>query len=170
MNKKLLKIIILQLLLIILCGVIVKNVVQREFLLRDLKIIQKEFVYADNYYKQNRYSEYNFDEIRQSFRHLASSIGKYEIVDEMIITPNTAKIIRSMSTKFSIIASSNIISKENAELYYDKLDEIRQVIKSPPSDIRFKDISNQTYEKLNKLLKDLEDIHKKEITKRSTSD
>ncbi len=169
MNKKLLKIIILQLLFIILCGVVVKNVVQREFLLRDLKIIQEEFVYADNYYKRNRYSEYNFYEIRQSFRHLASSISKYEVVDEMIITPNTAKIIRSMSTKFYIIASSNIISKENAALYYDKLDEIREVIKRAPNDIRFKDISNQTYEKLNKLLKDLEDIHKKEIIKRSTS-
>ena len=48
MNKKLLKIIILQLLFIILCGVVVKNVMQREFLLRDLKIIQEEFVYADN--------------------------------------------------------------------------------------------------------------------------
>lgn len=166
MNKKLLKIIILQLLFIILCGVVVKNVMQREFLLRDLKIIQEEFVYADNYYKRNRYSEYNFYEIRQSFRHLASSIAVHGIVDEMIVTPNTVKIIDSMSTKFNIIASSNIISKENAELYYDKLDEIREVIKRAPNDIRFKDISNQTYEKLNKLLKD---IHKKEIIKRSTS-
>lgn len=77
MKKRVLVIIILQLLFIIICGTIVKNVVQREFLLGNLKSIKIELISADNFYERTKEKtdEDNYHEIRQSWKHLVSSIG-----------------------------------------------------------------------------------------------
>lgn len=167
MKKRVLVVVILQLLFIIMCGAIVKNVAQREVLLRNLKSIETEFLYVDNFYERTKEkaNEDNYHEIRESWKHLASSIGNFRCTSEMIVTPNTAKIIDSMHHTFLEIADSNVISEKNAKLYYDKINEIIVVIKNSTKDIKFKDISNQSYEQIHNILKDLENINLEELRK-----
>jgi len=169
MKKRVLVIIILQLLLIIICGTIVKNIVQREFLLRNLESIETELFNVDNFYERTKEkaNEDNYHEIRQSWKHLASSIGNFRCIDEMIIAPNTAKIIDSMHQTFFKVADSNVISEKNVELYYDKINEIIFIIKNSNKNIKFKDISNQSYEQIYNLLKDLENITLEELKNNS---
>lgn len=76
-------------------------------------------------------------------------------------------IIDLMHQTFSKVAASNVISEKNAELYYDKINEIIAIINDLPNDMKFKDISNHTYERLYNILNDLENITSEELGNKS---
>ncbi|WXR62827.1 hypothetical protein WG909_06360 [Peptostreptococcaceae bacterium AGR-M142] len=97
----------------------------------------------------------DYDEIHQSWKQISSIIHN---MNHDSIDTNTKKVINSMDITFSNIAPSNKISKDNAYLYYQKINILRDKIKKSLKNISFKDISNKDCNEILNVLRELEKI------------
>lgn len=156
-KKKFIILLFVEILLIYICILGTKNIVLREVLLRDLKSISTQLMYMDNFYERNKDNKNTiyYDEIHQSWKQISSIINN---TNHNSIDTNTKKVIDSMGITFSNIASSNKISKDNAYLYYQKINILRDKIKKSLKNISFKEISDKDCNEILNVLRELEKI------------
>lgn len=156
-KKKFIILLFIEILLIYICILGTKNIVLREVLLRDLKSISTQLMYMDNFYERNKDNKNTIDygEIHQSWKQINSIIHN---MNNDSIDTNTKKVIRCMDITFSKIAPSNKISKDNAYLYYQKINILRDKIRKSLKNVSFKDISDKDCNEILNVLRELEKI------------
>lgn len=132
------------------------NLVEHKKLaIRNLKTIEWELMDCYNYYVRNA-NKVDYSEIRQAIKHLDIAIYNYQDFRVTLVKTNSEKIINAIDKDFQKIASSNIISSENAELFFKKIFKLRNIINDSLKNAKLNDVSNDSYISILNILEDID--------------
>ncbi|MDY0278663.1 MAG: hypothetical protein RBQ97_11335 [Acholeplasma sp.] len=127
----------------------------KKIAIKNLETIEWELLDYHNYYVRSL-KEINYKEINQATKSLDITINNYQDVRKTPIKVNSEKIIDIIDRDFSKIASSNIISEKNTEQFFGQINKLRAAINNSLKNIKFGDISKESYETILKNLKRLD--------------